>query len=207
MRLFFASIGLILLAAGTSASAETIRFAITRNGQQIGTHTMEITRAGPETDVNIASDLAVKVLFVTAYRRQQNVSERWLNGHLVAFNSTTDDNGTVHKVAIVPKATNLEVDADGKTTHIDRDIVPASLWNSELLRRNLMLDIQDGEVLPLTVIDGGSDQLTINSHNVRAHHYTLKSKYSQEVWYDDQQHLVQVKIIGSDGSVIMFKLI
>jgi hypothetical protein len=33
----------------------------------------------------------------------------------------------------------------------------------------------------------------------------MKSKYSQDVWYDEQQHLLQVKLIGPDGSVILYK--
>jgi hypothetical protein len=72
--------------AGARAAAETMRFAITRNGDQIGTHTIEVKRAGAGTSVDITTDLAVNVMFFTAYRLQQKASERWVNGHLVALN-------------------------------------------------------------------------------------------------------------------------
>ena len=68
-----------------------------------------------------------------------------------------------------------------------------------------MLNTQDGQVVPLSVVDLGSEDLTIDASTVKAHHYTMKSKYSQDVWYDEQQHLVQVKLLGPDGSVIMYK--
>jgi hypothetical protein len=48
---------------GTEAGAETLRFAISRNGDAIGTHRIEINRAGSETSVDIRTDLAVNVLF------------------------------------------------------------------------------------------------------------------------------------------------
>jgi hypothetical protein len=203
MRAIAAIICLIALTG--AASCETYRFTITRNGDQIGTHSINLNRTGAETSVSIVTDLTVKVLFVTAYRFQHTASERWLNGRLVALNATTDDNGTRHQVSVVTAGTTLQIDADGKTARLDRTIIPGSLWNPELMRRPVMLDTQEGQVLPLTVVDQGPEDLTIDSRVIKAHHYVMKSKYSQDVWYDDQQHLVQVKLIGPDGSVIMYK--
>jgi hypothetical protein len=205
MRIFAAMIGVLLLGLSGQACAETMRFAITRNGDQIGTHSIEINRAGPEISVNIATDLVVKVLFVTAYRFQHMASERWVNGRHVALDSTTDNNGTRHQVSIVMKTSGLEMAADGKASRVDRNIMPASLWNPELMRRTAMLDAQDGDILPLSVVDQGMDELTIEARTVKAHHYTIKSRFSQDVWYDEQQRLVQAKLIGRDGSVILYK--
>ena len=174
MRVIAAIAGVLLL--GGQAGAETYRFAITRNGDQIGTHSIDLNRTAAETTVSIATDLTVKVpvLGITAYRFQHVASERWVAGRLVALNSTTDDNGTRHKVSVVMKPSGLEVEADGK-------------------------------VIKLSVVDQGSEDLKIDARTFKAHHYTMKSKYSQDVWYDEQQHLVQVKLIGPDGSVILYK--
>ena len=204
MRVIAAIAGALLFSG--QACAETYRFAITRNGDQIGTHSIDLNRTGAETTVSIATDLTVKVLFVTAYRFQHTASEHWVGGRLIALNSTTDDNGTRHRVSVVMKTSGLEVEADGKAAaRLDRNIQPASLWNAEVLRRPVMLNTQDGQVVPLSVVDLGSEDLTIDARTVKAHHYTMKSKYSQDLWYDEQQHLVQVKLIGPDGSVILYK--
>jgi Family of unknown function (DUF6134) len=205
MRIIAAMIGVLLFGVSGQACAETMRFAITRNGDQIGTHSIQINRAGSEISVNIATDLVVKVLFVTAYRFQHTESERWVNGRLVALDSTTDNNGTRHQVSIVTKASGLEMEADGKASRVDRNIIPASLWNPELMRRSVMLDTQDGDIVPLSVVDQGMEELAIEARIVKAHHYTIKSRFSQDVWYDEQQHLVQAKLIGRDGSVILYK--
>ena len=107
MKLLAGIIGVALLGSATQVSAETIRFAIVRNGEQIGTHTMEISRAGPETSVKILTDLNVKVLFITAYRLQHKATERWVEGRLVALNSNTDNNGTLHTVSVVETACSI----------------------------------------------------------------------------------------------------
>jgi hypothetical protein len=183
----------------------TMRFAIMRNGEQIGTHAIEISRTGPETNVRITTDLAVKVLFVTAYRLQHSATERWVNGQLVAFNSTTDNNGTRHKVSAAVGASGLAVEADGKTSRVEKDVVPASLWNPELTRRKAALDTQDGQVDPISVTDDGMEDLILGARTVKAHHYEIKGRYSQDIWYDESGRLVQVKLIGSDGSIILYQ--
>src|SRR6516165_6906497 len=65
-------------APAVQVPAGTLRYAILRNNDQIGTHTIEINRAGPETNVRVNTDLTVTVLFVTAYRLQHSATERWV---------------------------------------------------------------------------------------------------------------------------------
>jgi hypothetical protein len=200
------TLGELLVAATMAAQipSETMRFAIMRNGEQIGTHAIEISRTGMETNVRITTDIVVKVLFVTAYRLQHSATERWMNGQLAALNSTTDNNGTRHKVSATLGTSGLEVEADGKTSRADKNIFPASLWNPELMRRKTALDTQDGQVDPIAVTDDGMEDLSFGARAVKAHHYEIKGRYSQDIWYDERGRLVQVKLIGSDGSVISY---
>jgi hypothetical protein len=133
-----------LASANTEAAAETMRFTITQNDDPIGTHTVEINRTDTETTVNITTELAVNVLFFTAYHLEQKESERWVDGHLVALQSATDNNGARHKVTVAMRGSELTLDADGKKSRLDKDIVPASFWNPEFLRHAVVLDPQDG---------------------------------------------------------------
>ena len=191
--------------AAPGASSETLRYAIMRNGDQIGTHTVEINRGPKETSVNMSTDLAVKVMFITAYYLQYTTTEKWVGGKLVALNSQSDDNGTKHKVSAALKANGLEVDADGKTSTVDKNIIPATLWNPEVVKRSQVLDPKDGEVVPITVTDQGMDEVTIDGRTVKARHYVLKGKFPQDVWYDEKGRLVQSSLVAPDGSVILYK--
>jgi hypothetical protein len=201
--LIIAALALGATAAG--AAPETIRFAIMRNGDQIGTHTVEINRGPREITVNSATELTVKVLFVTAYRLQQTGSERWVNGKLVAFASETDDNGTHHKLSVALKPAGLEVEADGKTSMVDKNLIPATLWNPEMMKRTSVLDPQDGQVVPITVTDVGPEELTFDARTIKARHFTIKGKFSQDVWYDERGRLVQSSLVAPDNSVILYK--
>jgi hypothetical protein len=103
------------------------------------------------------------------------------------------------------KGSDLQLNADGKVSGLDKDIVPSSLWNPEFLRHSTVLDTQDGRLSPVSVGDQGLEQLAIRTRTISAHHYAIKSRYSEDVWYDQRGRLVQVKIIGSDGSIILYK--
>ena len=201
--LIIAALALGANAAG--AASETIRFAIMRNGDQIGTHSLEINRGPREITVNSATELTVKVLFVTAYHLQQTGSERWVAGKLVAFTSETDDNGTHHKLSVALKPAGLEVAADGKTSMVDKNLIPATLWNPEMMKRTSVIDPQDGQIVPITVTDAGPEELTFDARTVKARHFTIKGKFSQDVWYDERGRLVQSSLVAPDNSVILYK--
>jgi hypothetical protein len=204
MRTALVILGVFWLAANAPAAAETTRFVIMRNGDQIGKSTIEIDRAGDDVTVSTATDLAVNVLFFTAYRFKQMTTEQWNNGHLVNLNATTDNNGTRHKVAVRSTGDQLLLTANGKTSRLDSDIVPSTLWNPEFLRHSVVLDVQDGKVMHVSVVDNGVDTLDLGGNEVEAHHYTIKARYSQSVWYDNQGRLVRVRVIGPDGSIILY---
>jgi len=205
MRIMIGIFWLLLINGVAQAATDSMRFAITRNGDPIGTHSIDINRAGQETSVSIATDLTVKVLFVTAYRFQHTDNERWLNGHLVALNSTTNNNGAHHTVTVTAKPPGLDITADGKVSRADQNIMPTSLWSPQFLQRPIMLDTQNGQLMPVSVVDDGEEALTIKTQTVKTHHYTIKSSFSQDVWYDDQSRLVQARFVASDGSVIMYQ--
>ena len=193
------------LMAAALASAETMRFAIMRNGEQIGTYALEVNRNGAETSVAAVTDLTVRVVFFTAYRLQHTENERWVGGRLVALSSKCDDNGTRHSVSATAKGSGLEVTVDGRATMVDPNVMVPNFWSPQLLARPLMLNTQDGQITPVTVNDGGEEELTINAQVIRTHRYTVNSRYSQEIWFDDQARLVQARFKGSDGSVIMYQ--
>jgi hypothetical protein len=191
--------------AQTGPQIDKLRFTITRNDEPIGTQAIEINRAGAETSVSVATDLSVKVMFITAYRFEQTEKERWVNGKLVGLTSATNANGERHEVQVTANATGLDVKADGKVSRVDQNIMPASFWNPELLARPTLLDTQAGKTAPLTVRDNGMEDLKIKTQVVKARHYTVSSMFSQDLWYDSQARLVQSKMVASDGSVIMYR--
>jgi Domain of unknown function (DUF6134) len=198
-----------LFSAGTAQAepmAETLRFAVMRDGQQIGSNTIELRRNGPETTVQMVTHVQVKIAFVTVYRFEQTETERWVGGKLMALSAVTNDNGTMHRVKATRANDRLAIEADGKTTEVAENTIPASLWNPLLLEKTVAFNPQDGAMMPIAVTDRGEDHLIVQGRAKRTRHYVINSAFPQDVWYDDSRQLVKVELKVLDGSTIRYQL-
>jgi hypothetical protein len=211
MRKFSLVLGVLVAASsimtGTEAQADgrgvtTLNFSVTRNGEQIGSTTVKWQRNGDRTIVETATTVQVKIAFVTVYRYEQQIIERWVGGRLDALSAVTNDNGSTHRVSAARSGDKLSVNADGKVDQVDPAMIPASLWNASLVRMREALNTKDGSVMPVSVVDRGKEQLVVQGRALRAHRYSIRTTFPQEVWYDEHQRLLKVELRGSDGSTI-----
>jgi hypothetical protein len=212
MRTLSLILGAILFAAAVLSPAAkagpvstAMNFAIVRDGDQIGTCNFRLHRNGRETTVEVVTHVQVKLAFITVYRFDQTETERWVDGRLVALNAATDDNGTPHKVTATSRGDVLSVEADGKVSEVDPSLMPISLWNAALVQKTTALDPQDGSIVAISVVDHGKEHLALPGRSGTAHHYSIKTTFPQEVWYDDRLQLVKVALRGSDGSKIEYR--
>jgi hypothetical protein len=217
MRAVFPGLGALFIGLTTSfataapesasrAQPETIlNFAVMRNGTPIGNSTVRLRHDGEETVAEVVTHIQVKIAYVTVYRFDQSQTERWADGNLVALTSITDDNGTPHKVRVKRKGNTLLVEADGKASEVDPTLTPVNLWNPALVQKKLALNPQDGTVTPVSVVDHGEEKLVLEGRPTTTHHYSIKTNFPQEVWYDGQNRLVKVQLRGSDGSTIHYQ--
>ena len=204
------TISCTLMLAGAAAAEpaqETLKYAVVRKGEQIGTHTVEIRRKDVETTVNIATQVAVKVAFITAYSFQQNNTERWVNGRLASLRATTDNNGTRSKVEVNAGTHGLRIQADGKSLNAPAEAMPASLWNPALMKQSVVINTVDGTMMPIKITSKGVEELSTKSGGTKARRFNMQGVFDQDLWYDEQGRLVQLKLKGSDGSDVLYRLI
>jgi hypothetical protein len=197
----------LVFATAAQAGMEdtTLNYAVTRNGDRIGTTSVRLQRDGRNLVADIATQVQVKFASVTVYRFEQRETERWTDGTLAALQAVTDDNGTVHRVSAARNGDRLSVNANGKVSEVDATIVPASLWNAQLVQKTMALNSRDGSVMPISVIDHGKEQLVLQGRPLTAHHYSIKTNVPQDVWYGEDYRLLKVELRGSDGSKILYQ--
>jgi hypothetical protein len=51
------------------------------------------------------------------------------------------------------------------------------------------------------------DNIPVLGKKTKAHHYSIKGPFSQELWYDEKGNLVQSMLVGPDGSEIYYHMI
>lgn len=183
-------------------------FDVLRDGNSIGSHVVRFDQKDGGLSVDIRTDVAVKLPLVNValYRFEHKGNETWRDGKLVTLSSKTNDDGKDHHLDVAAKDSVLVVDGDAGAHQSDAAIVPASLWNPNIVSQTKILNTLDGREMTVKVEDLGQDQVETGHGKVTAHHYRITGDLEREVWYDASWVLVQIRFKASDGSDIRYAL-
>jgi len=192
--------------AAPGAAHEELNFTVLRNGDTVGQHVIVIDRSRDQTLVKVNTGIVVKVAFVPVYRFEHQGEERWTGEQLAYLASTTNDDGTRHRLLAQAGPAGLAVQGDGKTTEAAKDIVPASLWNPRLVTSQQLLNTLDGSQMAVQVADAGTETVEVRHRPTPAHHYVVTGALQRELWYAGDGTLVKVRFKAKDNSEIVYEL-
>ncbi|MEQ9258021.1 MAG: DUF6134 family protein [Roseovarius sp.] len=194
MRILSLAAGLTLgLATAVSAASipasGKLDFDVVRKGSDIGDHSYRFSGSGDALTVNVNTDIMVKVPIIrtTAYSFKHQSVESWQNGKLTSVRSATNDDGTPHQLA---------TGGNG--------VLPASLWNDDILRAGKLLNTIDGHLMQIRVSDMGTEQVATKRGTVAAHHYRISGDLNRDLWYDADGSLAHVSFTADDGSTVTY---
>ena len=180
-------------------------YIISRDGSPIGQNVLDIDKEGNVTSVNMTTDIEVKVLFMSAYTYRYTGNETWTDDQLIAFNSQTNDNGTMHNVTVRPSGDQLELDADGRRSFIAKTIGLDDFWTPQLLSKPMVLETSDGHEMTFAAQDLGMETITYRGTPRPAHHFRLTGDVNRDLWFDADRP-VRFQIKARDGSMIVSEL-
>ena len=184
-----------------------LSYTVMREGSDIGTHVMNVARSGDSVTVDSETNIAVKVMMITAYRFEQTAREVWRAGRLVELSATTNDDGTKNKLEAAARDNNLVLNVDGKTATIPATVLPASLWNPKLVQQSKLFDTADGRQLNVSVKFIGEESVTARKTKIAARHYSITGDVRRELWYDANWTPVQAHLLRpKDTTVVAFVL-
>lgn len=179
-------------------------FTVLRNGSEVGRHEMLFRNEADGLKIDIRTNVAVKIAFVTAYRFEHEGHEVWQGGRLVRLWSKTNDDGAKHVLDVTAGGSDLVVMADGKDAEKATVSIPASLWNERLVQQKNILNTLDGTRMAIQVADLGTEAVAVKGEKVPARHYAVTGDLQRELWYDAQNILVKVRFKAKDGSDIEY---
>ena len=103
-----------------------------------------------------------------------------------------------------------------KTT--DKDIIPVSYWNKEIIKKQEFLDSQKGIIRKIEVIEIKEEKLFFDNieHITKKYEINVKSKHPTDekelsviyVWYTEEGELIKLEFKSpEDNSIITYKRI
>jgi hypothetical protein len=183
-----------------------LAFDIMRNGEAIGTHTYHFKKSTDRTEVWIKTYIDFRLLFIPIYKFEHESREVWRDGRLTSLESNTNENGTPVKLEIHRDKNSLLVVAKDGNLYVDREIIPASLWNHLLLNRNKTLTTVSGNLKTFQVEYVGEESIDLRGQQTTTQHFRLIGEFERDLWYDNTDVLVGVRFEADDGSTVAYVL-
>lgn len=189
-------LGPLLSLGADTAVQRGLRFRALRHGSPIGEHRVTFRVDGDRLTVETHVDIAVKVLFFTAFRFKHDAQEIWHSGRLVSVKTTTDDNGTLLKVVgnAVEDGFRI-VGGDGPFLASSHLLTSNALWDSRIVRETRLIDVQHGGEIGLVTKRLGDEQVDTPQGPVRAsRHQMITPHIAGSVFHDGDGRWVKAVV-------------
>jgi hypothetical protein len=195
------------LALATFPPAGRLDYKVIRDGDDIGTQSVEFIRNGDQLTVRTHANIVVTVLGIPIFRfTHEAEEEQWQKGQLVAFKSKSNDDGEPRDVALKLQGDRLHGTYNGRTLDLPGSLIPASLWRPDTVQQTVLLDPIKGRDRQVSVADKGLEKIKVRGQLVDAHHYAMTGQITRDIWYGPDGQIVQVSFPGKDGSQVQVVL-
>jgi hypothetical protein len=194
------------LALANFPPAGRLDYKVVRQGDDIGTQSVEFIRSGDRLTVRTHVNILVTVLGIPVFRFTHEAEEQWQNGQLKAFKSKSNDDGEPRDVALSLAGDRLRGTYNGRTLDLPASLIPASLWRPDTVQQSVLIDPIKGRDRQVTTVDKGIETIKIRGQSLEAHHFAMTGQIIRDIWYGPDGQIVQVHFPAKDGSQIQVVL-
>ncbi len=208
-----ALLGALLSSVGADAAGadplklygREILFSVHREGTEVGFHRTRFAPAGDDLVVDSRFELAIRVLFVTAYRYSYRSRAHWRDGRLLRLLAEVDDDGSESRLAAARDGEAMVIETSGARERVAAPLYPTNHWNAAVLGQGRVLNTLTGTVnnVSITPLEETSIETERGPVSARRHRYT--GDLEVDVWYDAAGRWVAMRFEGRDGSMIEYR--
>ncbi len=178
-----AALWLACLPGALAATPGRSEFQVIGNGRPIGSHIVEVARAGDGVTTRVVVDFAGRIgpiRFTYAHR----CTENWRGETLSALDCIDTFGRRSERVTARREGRGLTVQGPKFAGVIDPAIPPGSWWRKDSLATGRVLDTRSGAQIALQVRRVGEETVQAGGAAVRATRYEVRGSTDADVWYD-----------------------
>ncbi|GAB5387621.1 MAG: hypothetical protein Alpg2KO_05890 [Alphaproteobacteria bacterium] len=197
--------------AEARATDRDLVFKVYRAGSDIGRHKVSFERLEDgDLQAKVEINLRVGLGPITFYRYEHENTEIWRDGKLLSIRTETYNDGEKLKLDGTPVDDKFRVTAKEEHDYT-LPVIPTSYWNKDILERDVLLNSQSGEPLPVEIRKVGDEDLTIDGLSVKAEHYRIEATndfpFEVDIWYDSKTHRWVGMQFPAKGEMIKYELV
>jgi len=198
---------------------QEIKFEIIRKNKNIGYHNILFQKDNDILNVNIDVNIAVKISFLTIYKYSHKNQEQWKNNQLykISTNSITNSKKK-YLVKGKQKKEFFEFYGVNNKRTTNKNVIPISYWNKELINKKEFLDTQKGILRKFKIEFLGIKNIIFNNNKVKTEKYEIEvlTKHITDekpfpfiyLWYTKEGELIKLEFNSpEDNSIIEYNRI
>jgi hypothetical protein len=182
-------------------------FKVFLDDNEIGYHQFQLKEFDKENMLQSQANFQVKYFFISFFDYLHNSSEKWTDDCISQMQSVTLENGekTVIKVQQDEHQTILHTPSGKK--NIAQCLRSFAYWDINLLNSEQLLNSQTGEIINVSLIDKGRQDLTVNDQIISSRHYQLRSdSFNIDLWYSDNNEWLGLRSQLPGGQTLTYEL-
>jgi hypothetical protein len=166
---------------------------------------VSFARDGERLETSTRFEVAVEVLFITAYRYVYASEATWTGACLEALTATTDDNGKESAVRVSRSGQGLLVSGPQGTAGAGLATLPTEHWAYAVVGDDAVINTITGRVNRVDISPAVSETVKLaDGRAVTARRYVYTGELDNEVWYDPEGRWVKMRFPANDGSSIEY---
>lgn len=198
----------VLGADRAAAAADTMRFRVYLDKDEIGEHSFQVSPSQGGKQVVSRASFDVKILVFNAYRYRHESRERWRGGCLDQIRATTDDNGKGYQVEGQQETTTLALRVNGDRKTLPQCVSTFAYWDRNFLKQQRLLNPQTGELVEVRVESAGTEQRMLQGRQVEAERYRLRAdRLDINLWYTSDGRWIGLESDTGKGRTLRYERI
>jgi hypothetical protein len=202
-----AAVPLLIFAASpapVAANADSQRFTILRDGNEVGVHEVRREAVAGQIRVNSSSRIDVRLLGLNLYRFRYQSREVWDDQGLLSLEVDVDDGGEPFNLSGERVSGRFEWTSDLEDGKHPLPLFPTNHWNPEVLEQDAVLNTLTGSLNRVRIEPQGREMLQLPSAQVPATRYQYQGELRLDSWYDAAGRWLGMRFEGRDGSTIEY---
>jgi hypothetical protein len=181
-------------------------FAIVRNGQTIGQHTVTFKGDAGDFTVDIDAFLLVKIGPIPVFHFHHQATEHWRDGLFASLHSQSVSNGKHEQVTAARTTSGVTISTGaGRTLMAAPDALPLTHWNQAALSSPLF-NPQTGALLKESIARQGGESVQLaDGRAIDATRYSLSGEADIIDWYDSKGVWTALRAKVLDGSHVDYR--
>ncbi len=204
LYIIFISVSLFM---SNAAVGQTWKFKVFLDEQEIGEHTFQVASFNNKKHVKISAEFDVYFLFINAYSYRHDNYEVWNDQCLQSVRSKTSDNGEELYVHADNHGEKLSINTVSGQYKAEGCVKTFAYWDPDFLNSQNLLNVQTGELMPVTFEKLGEETIMVRNKLTAAMHYRLTTdEFIIDLWYSKSNEWLALNSTTSSGATLRYQI-